>query len=113
VRVCFSDYDRELALVAERPAAHGAREIIALGRLSRERVRGVTDAEFSLLVGDPWQGQGAGGQLLARLIEVGRREGITRIYAEILEANLRMQRLCARLGFAIGAADGGVVHAER
>jgi acetyltransferase len=112
VRVCFGDYDRELALVAERRVAGGP-EIIALGRLSRERARGNTDAEFSLLVADPWQGKGVGGQLLARLIEVARQEGITRIYAEILEANLHMQRLCARLGFVMGPADGGVISAER
>jgi acetyltransferase len=113
VRVCFVDYDRELALVAERQAEAGAREIIALGRLSRERVWGSADAEFSLLVGDPWQGRGVGGQLLARLVTLAKQEGIARIYAEILVTNLRMQRLCARLGFTIGDGDGGVVHAER
>jgi acetyltransferase len=113
VRICFTDYDRELALVAERQVAAGERQIIALGRLSRERVRGATGAEFALLVGDPWQGCGVGGQLLARLIDVARREGIGEIYADILEANLQMQRLCARLGFEMGAADDGVVRAER
>ncbi len=117
VRICFADYDRELALVAERQSAtgerEGDREILAVGRLSRERIRGATGAEFSLLVADPWQGQGVGGQLLSRLIDVAGREGITRIYADVLEANVRMQRLCARLGFQIGAAEDGVVLAER
>jgi acetyltransferase len=113
VRVCFVDYDRELALVAERQTEKGEREILALGRLSRERVRGGADAEFSLLVADPWQGRGVGGQLLGRLVALAQQEGITRIYAEILETNLRMQRLCKRLGFTIGDGDGGVVHAER
>jgi acetyltransferase len=112
VRVCFGDYDRELALVAERAGPDGP-EIIALGRLSRERARGNTDAEFALLVTDKWQGHGVGRQLLSRLIEMAKKEGITCIYAEILEANLRMQRLCAHLGFAFGEADGGVVRAER
>ncbi len=113
VRICFTDYDRELALVAERQSPDGQDQIIALGRLSRERVRGATGAEFSLLVADPWQGCGVGGQLLARLIQVARSEGIDRIYADVLEANLRMQRLCARLGFAVGPAEDGVVSAER
>jgi acetyltransferase len=84
-----------------------------LGRLSRERIRGGTDAEFSLLVADQWQGRGVGSRLLEHLIEVARREGITRIYADVSEANLRMRRLCARLGFALGAAQGGIVRAER
>jgi RimJ/RimL family protein N-acetyltransferase len=50
---------------------------------------------------------------MLRLIEVARREGIARIYADILEANMRMQRLCARLGFTLGKAGGGVVRADR
>jgi acetyltransferase len=113
VRICFTDFDRELALVAEHQAPGAQPQIIGLGRLSRERVRGATGAEFSLLVADPWQGQGVGGQLLSRLVEVARNEGIDRIYADVLEANLRMQRLCARLGFAVGPAEDGVVSAER
>ncbi|HVV48231.1 MAG TPA: bifunctional acetate--CoA ligase family protein/GNAT family N-acetyltransferase [Polyangia bacterium] len=112
VRICFTDYDRELALVAERQSP-GQRQIIALGRLSRERIRGATGAEFSLLVADPWQGQGVGGQLLSRLVEVARQEGLARIYADVLEANVHMQRLCARLGFTVGAAEDGVIRAER
>ncbi|HSS38958.1 MAG TPA: GNAT family N-acetyltransferase, partial [Polyangia bacterium] len=56
--------------------------------------------------------QGVGRQLLARLLEVAGREGISRVHAEILEPNLRMQRLCSSLGFALGAAAGGVVDAE-
>jgi acetyltransferase len=112
VRICFADYDREMALVVEQAADGGRdRAIVAVGRLSRDRIGGSKDAEFSLLVADPWQGRGIGSLLLARLLEVGRREGIRRIEADILETNLRMQRLCARLGFAIGAPDGGVVHA--
>jgi len=113
LRICFPDYDREIALVAEHQSPDGGTPaIVAVGRLSRDRVA-PSEAEFSLLVADPWQGRGVGAQVLARLIEVARQEGIRRIYADILEANMRMQRLCARLGFAIGQADGGVVRAER
>ena len=113
LRICFPDYDREMVLVAEhRPKGEGERAIVAVGRLSRDRVVR-SEAEFSLLVADPWQGRGVGPQVLSRLIEVARQEGIRRIYADVLEANMRMQRVCARLGFAIGKAEGGVVRAER
>jgi acetyltransferase len=113
LRICFPDYDREIALVAEHQGADGGeRTVVAVGRLSRDRVARA-EAEFSLLVADPWQGRGVGPQVMSRLIEVARREGIARIYADILEANMRMQRLCARLGFTIGNADGGVVRAVR
>jgi acetyltransferase len=115
IRVCFTDYDRELALVVERDGDGPAepRQIVALGRLSRERIRGSRAAEFSLLVGDPWQGQGAGRLILSKLIEVASREGLSYIESEILEQNLRMQRLCAHLGFQLSEADGGVIHARR
>jgi acetyltransferase len=119
VRVCFIDYDREIALVVEREAAAGGRQILGLGRLSRDRAArpgagAAGEAEFSLIVGDPWQGQGIGGELLGRLIDVGRAEGLGRIFADVLTANLRMQRLCARLGFTITSEPGeDVVRAER
>jgi acetyltransferase len=111
VRVCFGDYDRELALVVERTSPEGAREIVALGRLSRDHGNG-NSAEFALLVADTWQGRGVGRELLGRLLEVARREGIRRVYADILLANVRMQRLCEHLGFAVDAvAEGGVLGA--
>jgi acetyltransferase len=111
-RICFGDYDREIALVAERQLQNRGREIIAIGRLSRDRVS-VESAEFSLLVADPWQGRGVGRELLGRLIEVGQRESLSRIYSDVLAANLRMQRLCSRLGFTFDEEAGGVVRTER
>jgi acetyltransferase len=105
LRICFLDYDREIALVAEKQG-----EILGVGRLSKTGA----EAEWSLLIADPWQGKGVGYQLLSRLIEVAGRERLTRIYADILTTNLRMQRLCTRLGFSIeDRADEPVVRAER
>jgi acetyltransferase len=113
VRICFVDYDREMALVVERCVPDGDRRIVALGRLSRERFKGATGAEFALVVGDPWQGQGVGRQLLSRLIDVAAREHITRLYAEVSSDNLRLQRLCTNLGFTFADEGAGVVIAER
>jgi acetyltransferase len=123
VRICFIDYDREIALVAERRGganeAREAHEILGVGRLSRDRGGAGADggteaAEFGLLVADPWQGKGVGRELLARIVDVAARERIGRVYADVLAANLRMQRLCTRLGFTIDARGGDdVVRAER
>jgi acetyltransferase len=97
-RICFIDYDREMALVADRRCpGTGTHEILGVGRLSK--VRGTNEAEFALLVSDRFQGQGLGTELLSRLLQVGRDEDIDRIFGDILPENREMQRICERLGF--------------
>jgi acetyltransferase len=104
-RICFIDYDREMALVVERKEpATGEPEIIAVGRLSK--LHGVNAAEFALLVADDYQQQGFGTELLRRLIAIGRDEGLDRIGSEILLANTAMQRICQRLGFQLSRDSG-------
>jgi acetyltransferase len=92
-RVCFIDYDREMVFVAE--STNG--EIVAVGRLTRER--DLTDAEFALLVSDAWHARGLGTELLRRLVDFGRHEGIRRITGEILSENRAMIEICNTLGF--------------
>ncbi|HEX2729348.1 MAG TPA: bifunctional acetate--CoA ligase family protein/GNAT family N-acetyltransferase, partial [Rubrobacteraceae bacterium] len=86
-RICFIDYDREMALVAERTNPEsGEPEIMGVGRLSK--AGGVTDeAEFSVLISDLHQRRGLGTLLLSRILDVGRAEGLSRITAEILFEN--------------------------
>jgi len=97
-RICFPDYDRQIALVAEvSPAGKGAPQIVAVARLMR--LPATRDAEFALLLNDAVQGQGLGRALLERLFEVGRDWGLQRIVAEILPDNTRMRKVCASLGF--------------
>ena len=99
-RICFIDYDREMALVAEhRDPTTGAREILGVGRLSKQH--GVNEAEFATFVADHFQSQGLGTELLRRLIQVGRDEKIARITGEILPENIEMQRVCQKLGFQL------------
>jgi RimJ/RimL family protein N-acetyltransferase len=86
IRICFIDYDREMALVAERRnAGTGAREILDVGRLSKRR--GANEAEFAVLVSDRFHHQGLGTELVRRLLQVGRAEKLDRITAEILPEN--------------------------
>jgi acetyltransferase len=117
LRICFIDYDREIALVAEQAGPDGRPQIVAVGRISRDHVAApdrTSRAEFSLLVVDAWQGRGVGRALLTKLIDVGRRERLSFLYADVTTANLRIQRLCATLGFTFEETLGeGVVRAER
>jgi acetyltransferase len=99
IRVCFSDYDRELPLVAEYSNGEGEREIIGVGRLS-ENARG-DNAQVSLLVSDQWQGRGLGTQLLKLLLQAARDEKLQEVRAEILPENQPMQQLCKRAGFTL------------
>jgi acetyltransferase len=99
-RICFIDYDREIALVAERAdPSGGAREIIAIGQLIKLHDPGV--AEFALIVSDSYQRCGLGTELLCRLLEIGRQEHISRVVGEIHPDNRAMKQLCERLGFRL------------
>ncbi|MCY6493727.1 bifunctional acetate--CoA ligase family protein/GNAT family N-acetyltransferase [Leptolyngbya sp. GGD] len=111
-RLCFIDYDRELALVAERKDAQtGASEILAIARLSK--LHATNDAEFGMMVNDRYQRQGLGTMLLNCLLKVGRHEHLERIRAEILCENRAMQRVCEKLGFQLRRdAEEGVMKAE-
>ncbi len=112
IRICFLDYDRELALVAECPHSEtGAPEIIGIGRLSR--VFGTDDATFAVLVTDARQGKGVGTELLRRLVEVARTEGVATIRADMRADNVGMRRAAEKIGFTVtpGAAED-VVRAE-
>ena len=98
-RICFIDYDREMALVAERKTAEGNPEIIAIGRLSK--LRGRSEAEMAVLVDDRFQHQGLGTELYRRLLEVAREERLTRVLSTILAENREMQAICRKLGFQL------------
>jgi acetyltransferase len=100
-RICFIDYDREMALVAEHTdPGTGEREILGVSRLSRGgAVR--DEAEFSVLVSDRFQLRGVGTLLVRRILEVGRSEGLRRITAEILFDNRAMQHISKKLGFQL------------
>ena len=99
-RICFIDYDRQMALVAERKdPATGQCGIAGVGRLTKSH--GANEAECATLVSDRFQGQGLGTELVRRLIEVGRCEKLSRITADILTDNRVMQRICKKLGFRL------------
>ena len=116
-RICFIDYDREMALVAEhRDASTGARQILGVARLTK--LRGLTfsapeDAEFAVIISDTSQRRGLGAELVRRLITVARAEKLRRIVGQILPENRAMQTICERLGFQVRySPEDSVVNAE-
>jgi acetyltransferase len=109
-RICYIDYDREMALAVEHKGEDGNREIIAIGRLSR--LRGKDEAEMAVLVDDRFQHQGLGTELYRRLIEVARDEHLGSVVSTILSENREMQVICRKLGFKLEASlEDGTVQA--
>jgi acetyltransferase len=88
-----------MALVAEIEDAAGQPAIIAAARLIK--VYGTGEAEFAIIVTDEYQGMGLGTELLQKLVDIGRQEGLDRIYGNILRANIDMRRVAERLGFEV------------
>jgi len=110
-RICFIDYDREIALVVERKQADGNPEIIAIGRLSK--LRGRNEAELAVLVDDRHQHMGMGSELYRRLVEVARDEKLERVVSTILSENRDMLAICQKLGFQLNPEmEDGTVAAE-
>jgi len=99
-RICFNDYDREIALVVEHTSPRSETPaILGVGRLSK--LHGTNEAEFALLVSDAWHGLGLGEELLKRLVQIGREEKLDRIVGQILSDNQAMQHICKKIGFNV------------
>ena len=97
VRFCNIDYDREMAIIAE--TREGDRNLeIGVSRLILEanKKRG----EFAVVVADKYQGKGLGVKLVDMLIEFAKEKGIETIYGTVMAENLKMIRLCEKLGFS-------------
>jgi acetyltransferase len=104
LRICFGDYDREMALVAERTdPVTGERTIIAVGRMNKLHIG--NEAEVAVLVSDQYQKLGLGNELLRRVVQIARDEALGRVSAEMLTDNVAMQVITKHLGFRVRATD--------
>jgi acetyltransferase len=96
VRFCNIDYDREMAIIAER--REGDRTVeIGVSRLIIDP--GKRRGEFAVVVADRYQGKGLGTKLVDMLIEFAREKGIETIYGIVMSENIKMIQLCEKLGF--------------
>jgi acetyltransferase len=104
VRICFVDYDREMAIVADcRDAKTAVHRILGVGRLVKAHAK--NEGEVAVLVSDACQNQGLGMELFRRVIQIARDEKLSRIDAEILPDNFAMKKIARRLGFRSRMAD--------
>ena len=93
-RLSQLDYDRELALLAERDGtALGVAHFFA----DPDNLR----AEYAIAVRSDWKGHGVGYLLMSRLIDIARERGIGELVGEVLRENEPMLQMCRELDFAI------------
>ena len=71
-----------------------------------------TVAECAIVVADDWQNRGLGSELLDRLVERAREEGVERFTALVLAENTDALRLLERLGDTIRHRDGSQLELE-
>jgi acetyltransferase len=101
------DYDRHIALAVLDDNSKNEK-MFGIARV-------ITDpdgktGEFSILIGDPWHGQGIGEKLLGRVLQIAKNRKIEKVWGTVLRENRKMIALGKRLGFTPGTdTDPGEV----
>jgi acetyltransferase len=95
-RLSQLDYDRELALLAER---NGTALGVAHFFSDPDKLR----AEYAIAVRSDWKGRGVGYLLMTRLIEIAKQRGVGELAGAVLRENEPMLQMCRELDFAIAA----------
>jgi acetyltransferase len=110
-RICFIDYNREMALVAERKNQAGEPELLAIGRLSK--IHGRDEGELAAVAIDAAQHKGLGTELYTRLIAVAREAKLKTLISNMLPENREMRALCVKLGFKMHSnLEDNMIRAE-
>jgi acetyltransferase len=111
-RMCFIDYDRQMAFVAQRnDPDSGEQQIVAVGRLVKSHT--AEEAELAVIVSDRFQRRGVGSAIVQQLVDFARDEKLQRITATVLFENRAMQKVFERLGFRLKqTADRESLEAE-
>jgi len=107
-RICFADYDRQFALVAEvQKDDAAAPEFAGIARVSR--VHASDDRILTMTVADAWQRRGVGACLVRAAIEVAKGEGVTNLVSDLNPSNTRMHELLEAEGFTFTDGGGNLV----
>ena len=96
VRHTQIDYDREIAIIAVLTEG-GRQRMVGVVRLIADPYN--ETAEYAIVIGDPWQGQGLGTIMTRYILEIARNRGIKKVYAYVLEDNAGMLQLFNKFRF--------------
>ena len=109
-RMCFIDYDREIAIVALSQNSESG-SIVAVARLKKNFSK--TQGELSVIVVDALQRQGLGLELIKRLLHVAKDESLEAVTAFLLPDNTAMRVVLEKLGFSFSNHNGGLIAVRR
>ena len=99
IRFTQIDYDREMAIIAEiQETPNGPPSMAGVVRLVGDAWN--ENAEYAIVVADPWQGQGLGGKMTDYILEIARQRSIRKVYASVLSNNEGMIRIFDQKGFS-------------
>jgi acetyltransferase len=98
IKICHTDYDREVTLVAEIKEDQ-RKKFIGIGGLMIEP--DLKKGEFAVVIHDQYQGRGTGFKLIDMLIGIAQEKGLEELYGVVLSENRRMLQVCQKLGFTI------------
>ena len=102
---CNTDYDREIAIVAELNEGD-KKQIIGGGRLIIEPDSG--SGQFALSVRDDFQRHGLGEKFLDITIGIAQDKGLHEIYGIVLTENNKMLKLSRKMGFKPARLPDGI-----
>jgi acetyltransferase len=88
-----------MALVAVVQNKDGSKSIAGLTQLQKSSFS--QRARFAVVVTDRWQRKGIGSQLLQKLINLAKAEGLTLLRAAFLPENDNLKHLFEKTGFRI------------
>ena len=109
-RFTHIDYDREMAIIAEVEEA-GVKKMIGVVRIIADAWG--ENAEFAIVVADPWQGQGLGSMMMDFILDIAKDMGIAKIYASVLSSNEGMLKMFEKRGFTRRKDDFETYYLER
>ncbi|MEP9376626.1 bifunctional acetate--CoA ligase family protein/GNAT family N-acetyltransferase [Aquabacter sp. CN5-332] len=107
-RLSQIDYHREMALVA----LNGEGEILGAVRIIADPDN--EEAEYAIMVRSDQKGRGLGYGLMNEILSYARRQGLKRIFGDVLRENQPMLRVAEDLGFTVrvGSDDPTMVRVD-
>jgi len=106
-RFCNINPEEEVAVVAEMKEGNKYKFLGIARLIKNKRCEG--EAEYAIIISDPWQNKSLGHRLSEECIELAKKEGYKTIRAETLQENYAMIRIFRHCDFVLDSKDENMV----